>query len=258
MDVASVLGLLLGLGLVMTAIAGGSLSTLAVFLDPPSLLLVLGGSTGAVLLSFPAHELRKLPATLRKVFFNHPADFQHIIQQLVMLSQIARREGLLALESRLTEITHPTLALGVQLIVDGTRPEVVESLLHSEMQALSARHAVGRNVMAQLGRFTPAFGLIGTLVGLVLMFCNLSDPDAIGPGMAAALLTTLYGSILANLFFLPCAEKLGLISDQELLVMEVILRGVLAIQAGEHPLVVEQRLSTFVPHRQRSDLRKVA
>jgi len=258
MDVASVLGLLLGLGLVMLAIAGGSLSTLAAFLDVPSLLLVLGGSVGAVLLSFPLRDLRKFPATVRKVFFNRPVDLHDVTEQIVTLSQVARREGLLALEGQLTEITHPALVLGVQLIVDGTRPEIVESLLRSEMEAMSSRHSVGRNVMAQLGRFTPAFGLIGTLVGLVLMFCNLSDPDAIGPGMAAALLTTLYGSILANLLFLPSAEKLGLIHDQELLAMEIILRGVLAIQAGEHPQVVERRLTTFVPYGERDEMRKAA
>jgi len=258
MDLASVLGLLLGMILVGLSATTGNLSALVGFFDLSSLLLVLGGSAAAVLLAFPFRDLRSLPAVLRKVFFNRAEDLKEVSEQLVMLSQVARREGLLALEGQLPRITHPTLTLGVQLIVDGTRPEVVESLLRSEMDSMAARHLVGKNVIAQLGRFTPAFGLIGTLIGLILMFCNLSDPEALGPGMATALLTTLYGAILANLVFLPCAEKLGLFNSQELLVMEVILRGVLAIQAGEHPQVVLRRLSTFVPHKERHKIRKAA
>jgi chemotaxis protein MotA len=146
----------------------------------------------------------------------------------------------------------------VQLVADGTRPEVMEDILRSEFDAVANRHRDGKAIFDCMGRFAPAFGMIGTLLGLVMMLGNMRDPTKIGSGMAVALLTTLYGAVAANMFFLPVAEKLKYTSRQELLVMEVIIRGVLAIQAGEHPRVIEQKLKTFRPDRSLHEERRAA
>ena len=137
------------------------------------------------------------------------------------------------------------------MAVDGTRPEVMEDVLRTEMEAVSARHRTGKLIFDQIGKFAPAFGMIGTLVGLIIMLGNMSDPNAIGPGMAVALLTTLYGAIVANVVALPIAEKLGYLSQQEQIRMEIVVRGIMAIQAGENPRVIEQKLRTFVPPKLR-------
>lgn len=148
------------------------------------------------------------------------------------------------------EIDDPFLAGGIRMAVDGMSPEVVEAIMNTEIDAVNARHNYGRSVVANFGKYAPAFGMIGTLVGLVLMLADL-DPDKVGSGMAVALLTTLYGAILSNLFFLPMADKLGFINDFELQVMEITLKGVVAIQAGENPRVVQQKLLTYIPPNDR-------
>jgi chemotaxis protein MotA len=144
------------------------------------------------------------------------------------------------------------------MAVDGTRPEVIEDIMRTEMDAVATRHRNGKAVIDQLGRFAPAFGMIGTLMGLIIMLGNMDDPSAIGPGMAVALITTLYGAIMANLVFLPLAEKLGEINKHELLTMEIVVRGIMAIQAGDNPRVIEQKLSTFIPPRQRTQSEEAA
>jgi chemotaxis protein MotA len=137
------------------------------------------------------------------------------------------------------------------MAVDGNPPEIVEEVLRSEVAALASRHKEGKAIMDQLGRFAPAYGMIGTLMGLIMMLSDMSDPSGIGAGMAVALITTLYGAIVANVFFSPFAEKLGLLSKQELIATEIAIRGVLAIQSGESPRAIDQRLQTFIPPRKR-------
>jgi len=144
------------------------------------------------------------------------------------------------------------------MAVDGTRPEMIEDILRTEMNAVAKRHKNGKAVMDQIGRFAPAYGMIGTLMGLIIMLGNMSDPSSIGSGMAVALITTLYGAIVANVVFLPFAEKLGFIAKQEQLVMEIALRGIMAIQSGENPRVVHQKLTTFLPPKQRAGSREAA
>jgi chemotaxis protein MotA len=156
---------------------------------------------------------------------------------------VARRDGLLALDNRLGEVSHPFIKLGVQMAVDGTRPEVIEDLLRTEIDAVATRHSLGKGLVDQIGKFAPAFGMIGTLLGLVMMLNNMSDPSTIGAGMAVALLTTLYGAVLANMFCLPVSEKLAYYNRQEILSLELIVKGVLAIQSGENPRIIEQKLS---------------
>jgi len=255
MDIASIVGLLLGATLLTLAIV--LKSPIGAFLDVPSILVVLGGSVSAVMICFPIRHILNTARVAKNVFFNRQEDFGKLIEQIVSLAETARRDGLLALEGRLEEISNPFIVLGIQMAVDGTRPEVIEDIMRTEMDAVATRHKNGKNVVDQVGRFSPAFGMIGTLIGLIIMLGNMS-PETIGAGMAVALLTTLYGAVLANLLFLPFAEKLGFISKHELTAMEIIVRGIMGIQSGDNPRVIEQKLSTFVPPRLRAQAREAA
>ena len=208
MDIATIIGLLVGI--VLLALSIGLKSPFSAFIDPPSVLVVIGGSISAVLISFPLRSFLNTARVSKNVFFNKQENFAELIEQLVSLAETARRDGLLALEGRIEEINHPFIVLGIQMAVDGTRPEVIEDVLRTEIDAVATRHRSGKQVVDQLGRFAPAFGMIGTLIGLVIMLGDMS-PETIGSGMAVALLTTLYGAIASNLFFLPFAEKLGFI-----------------------------------------------
>lgn len=258
MDIASVVGLLMGATLIIIAIAIAPGASFGAFIDYPSVMVVVGGAVSAVLISFPLRSFLSLGRVAKNVFFNKQENIAELIEQIVSLAETARRDGLLALEGRLEEITNPFIILGIQMAVDGTRPEIIENILRTEMDAVAARHVDGKSVLDQLGRFAPAFGMIGTLMGLIIMLGNMDDPEAIGPGMAVALITTLYGAIMANLVCLPAAEKLGFINRHELLVMEVIVRGIMGIQSGDNPRVIEQKLSTFIPPRLRSNSEKAA
>ncbi len=174
-----------------------------------------------------------------------------LIEELVKLAEIARRDGLLALEATAKEIENPFVALGVQMAVDGIKPETVEVVMRTEIEAMQARHSEGKKVLETVGRCGPAFGLVATLLGLILMLGNLSNAEAIGPAMAMALIGTLYGVATANFFAIPMAEKLGCLSHEESLIKEIVVRGVLAIQSGDSPRIVQQKLSTFLPPRLR-------
>ncbi|MBC7351101.1 MAG: MotA/TolQ/ExbB proton channel family protein [Thermogutta sp.] len=260
MDIASVIGILGGFLLIVVSIAIAPGASAKAFIDYPSIMMVVGGAIAALLTSMPLRDVLKIGGVIKKVFFNKSDDVSALIQQIVSLAETARRDGLLALENRLPEISDPFIVLGVQMAVDGTRPEVMEDILRTEMDAVAARHQTGKLLFDQIGKFAPAFGMIGTLVGLIIMLGNMSDPNAIGPGMAVALLTTLYGAIVANVVALPMAEKLGHLSREEQIRMEIVVRGIMAIQAGENPRVIEQKLRTFVPPkaRKQQDQKKAA
>jgi chemotaxis protein MotA len=250
MDIASVIGLALALVLVYGSIVYGG-GSLAAFVDPASILVVFGGSLAATLISFPMRNILNLFRVSKKVFLWKIEPAPQIIKQLVSLAETARRDGLLALDGRLAEIDNPFIVLGIQMAVDGTRPEVMEDILRTELDAVATRHREGKALMDTMGRYAPAYGMIGTLLGLIIMLGDMNDPTKIGAGMAVALLTTLYGAVAANSFLLPFADKLGFTSRKELLTMEIIVRGIMAIQAGENPRVIEQKLTTFVPPQQR-------
>ncbi len=250
MDIATVIGLVLCVVLIIGSIfiGGGSLMT---FVDIPSVLVVIGGALAAVLIAFPLGPVFGSFKVMLKVFLNKVEDIKTIITQIVALAETARRDGLLAIESKMEEVKHPFIRMGIQLAIDGSPPEVIEDLLRTEVDSIATRHGEGKGVMDQLGRFAPAYGMIGTLLGLVMMLSNMSDPSSIGAGMAVALLTTLYGAIASNCVFIPFAEKLAYYNKKELLAREIIIRGILAIQSGENPRVIEQKLSAFLPPKQR-------
>ena len=258
MDISSLVGLLAGISVILIAIAIAPGASFKAFIDYPSIMVVLGGATAAVLISFPLKQFLNTFRVAKNVFFNRQQDFADVIEQLVSLAETARRDGLLALEGRLEDVDNPFIILGIQMAVDGTRPEIIEDIMRTEMEAVATRHRNGRSVVDQLGRFAPAFGMIGTLMGLVIMLGNMDDPKAIGPGMAVALITTLYGAVLANLFCLPFAEKLSFINKHELLTMEIVTRGIMGIQSGDNPRVIEQKLNTFVPPKLRAGSQEAA
>ncbi len=249
MDIATLIGLITGMGLILWAIM--SKGSLGAFADGPSVAIVLGGAVAAALISFPLGNVLGLVKVVKNVFFAKPQNAMSLIKDMVGYAEIARRDGILSLENVTGEIKDPFVVSGIQMAVDGTDPELIEQIMEAELEAITARHAAGKALFENLGKYAPAFGMIGTLVGLVIMLGNMSDPDSLGPSMAVALLTTLYGSLIANLFALPLADKLGTRSREEVMLKEIVIRAVMAIQSGDNPRVVEQKLKSFLPHRLR-------
>jgi len=257
MDIATVLGVVIATGLIITSIILGG-GSFAAFFDAPSVMVVFGGAIAAAMISFPLRNFLSVFKVTMKVFLYKLDPVPQLIEEIVSLAETARRDGLLALESRLDDIQNPFIVLGIQMAVDGTRPEVMEDILRTELDAVATRHKDGKALLDCMGRFAPAFGMIGTLMGLVIMLGDMSDPSKIGAGMAVALLTTMYGAVASNVVFLPFAEKLGFTNKQELLAMEIIVRGIMAIQSGENPRVIEQKLNTFIPPKLRAGNERAA
>jgi chemotaxis protein MotA len=248
-DIATIIGVIVGASLVVMAIVlGGSFGA---YVDVPSMLIVVGGATGATLASVPLGAFFKLPNVLKKTLLHKATDPVALIKQIVELAEIARRDGILALENMADQIDDEFLVHGIQMAVDGTDPEVIQTVMETELENLVERHDQGKTLFDSMGRFAPAFGMIGTLIGLVAMLSNMDDPSKIGAGMAAALLTTLYGALLANIVFLPLADKLGLRSNEEVLNKTIIIQGVMAIQSGDNPRNVQSKLLTFLPPKLR-------
>jgi chemotaxis protein MotA len=257
MDIATLIGVVMAVTLILVSIVIGG-GSFAAFIDPPSIMVVIGGSIAAAMIAFPMKNFLGVFGIMMKTVFYKLDSIPQLIEQLVSLAETARRDGLLALEGRIEEIENSFIVIGIQMAVDGTRPEVMEDILRTELDAVATRHRDGKSLLDTMGRFAPAFGMIGTLMGLVIMLGDMSDPSKIGAGMAVALLTTLYGAIVANVVFLPLAEKLGFTNKQELLAMEIVVRGIMAIQSGENPRVIEQKLNTFVPPKLRTDEKQAA
>lgn len=251
MDLSSIIGLLVGAMLIMMSILINPAASFGGFIDVPSVMVVIGGAMSATLISFPLRNVLNAFAVMKCVFFNRQQNIATTIELLVSLAETARRDGLLALEGRIDELDDPFVVMGIQMAVDGMRPETIEDIMRTEIDAVATRHKNGKGILDAMGRFAPAFGMIGTLMGLVIMLGDMK-PETIGSGMAIALLTTLYGAIISNLVFLPMADKLKFINDHELLVMEISVRGIMAIQQGENPRVIEQKLSTFIPPKLRT------
>jgi len=258
MDKATAGGLTMGISLLILSIMIAPGSSFAAFLDYPSMAVVIGGAIAACCIAFPLKTLLLAPKVIKKLFLPSTQDMRPVIGQLVECAEIARRDGVLALEGKTQDIEDPFLLLGIQMAVDGTDAELMEKILRSEIEAVAQRHKTGKSLMETMGRYAPAFGMIGTLMGLIIMLGNMDDPEAIGPGMAVALITTLYGAIVSNLFCLPFADKLGFYSKREMEVREIILRGLLSIQEGDNPRVLEQKLKMCLPRAERDTPAKAA
>jgi chemotaxis protein MotA len=246
-DLATLLGLVTAWGLIIATIALGAAA--GTFVNVPSLMIVIGGTFAVVLMRFTLGQFIGSIKTAMKAFMYKSESPEEIIERVVELAGIARKEGLLALERQ--EITNPVLAKGVTMLVDGHEPTVVRKALLTEMNETLNRHSIGQQIFKAIGDAAPAMGMIGTLVGLVQMLSNMSDPKSIGPAMAVALLTTLYGAMLANMFALPIADKLALRSNEEQMNKNIIIESVLGIQDGQNPKILGEILKNFLPASKR-------
>ena len=247
MEISTLAGLVTGIVFIVVGIFWGQ-GKLSAFVDASSVMITLGGSLSAMMVGYSVKDmggfLKVIGVTFRK---KRETDHEQVIKSLLDLAGVARKEGLLSLEETVRTLNDPFLRKGIQLIVDGTDPEVVREILGSEVESLYARHQKGVGMLESMGAYAPAFGMLGTLIGLINMLKNLSDPSLLGPGMATALITTFYGSLLANLVFLPMANKLKLRSAEEVFAMELTMEGMLSIQAGENPRLIEEKLHSFLP-----------
>lgn len=245
MDIGLIGGILAGFGFVIFGIMQGG-TPFSSFIDPGSILIVIGGGIAATFVQYPLQDMLGIGKVFTKALKNPEFNTGQIIDKVIELANVARREGLLALEEAVDEVNDEFLKKGVMLIVDGTDPEMVKSILETELSNMMDRHSKGKGIFDALGALMPAFGMIGTLVGLVAMLQNLSDPSSIGPSMAVALLTTFYGSLFANLIWIPIGGKLEIKSAEEALVKQVMIEGLLSIQAGENPRIIEEKLKAFL------------
>lgn len=249
MDLATVLGVISALSLVMMSIMMGG--GLRAFFDVPSLMIVVGGTLGATMVNYPLGDVIRVIRVGMKAVFSRTVSGADMVANFVDYATRARREGILALESALKEVNDDFLRKGLQLTVDGLEPKAIEEILQTEIDYVEARHRLGADIFQTMGTFSPALGMIGTLIGLVQMLRSMEDPSAIGPAMSVALITTFYGSILAYILFLPIAGKLRKRSQEEVMVKEMILNGILSIARGDNPRILEQRLHSFIPPDQR-------
>jgi chemotaxis protein MotA len=247
-DLATIVGLLGAMGLIVaTMLMSGDL---AMFLNIPSLVIVFGGSIFAVMAKFGLGQFLGAGKIAGKSFVNKMADPAELIDEIVELADIARKGGLLALEGK--EVGNDFLQKGIQLLVDGHDPDVVKALLSNDKNLALDRHEMASTIFRHLAAMAPAMGMIGTLIGLVAMLANMDDPKSIGPAMAVALLTTLYGAILANAFCEPVADKLKLRAGEEALIQSLVIDALLAIQGGQNPRVIDSMLRTYLPESKRA------
>jgi chemotaxis protein MotA len=259
MDLATVIGIVLCWAAVLWSMFHASEGAMGAYFKPNEILLVLGGSIGAATLSMPLHAVTGALAYLKKCFLNKEMHIEHVIKEMVQYAETARRDGVLALESVAREAPDPFLRRGLQLTIDGTDPEIIERILRIEIESMSERHKHGKHFFGTLAKFGPGFGLMATLIAQVAMFRNLGgDASVIGSALAIALTGTLYGCMLQNLVAGPLAEKLGLRSHEEAFAKEIMLQGVLSIQAGNNPRIVEMQLMSFLSSKQQAAIPKAA
>jgi chemotaxis protein MotA len=244
----------IGLALVMIAVGDimGGGSPLHLF-NISAALVVLGGTAGVALASTSMEQFKNIPALYKKACSTGPPDYRGELDRIVGFAEKARREGLLALDNEVAEIDDPFVRKGMQLVVDGTDPEVVREILEAELDGMAARHKAGAQPFVQAGGFAPTLGILGTTMHLVVILQNLDKPETLGPMIAAAFIATLYGVGSANVVFLPIGNRLKVISQQEMEVKTMIIEGVMAVQAGENPRLISDRLMTYVPPDQRGD-----
>jgi len=252
MDIATLIGLVAGWGLVIWGILMGS--SIMIFYDAPSMAIVGGGTFAAGLIAYPMREVFSTFKFIKKTFFQKFLKVDTLIPVMVEMSQKARKEGLLALETVVEQVNDPFMARGIQMVVDGHEVDDVETIMSTEVDMLRERHKKGAEILEKLGNFAPALGMIGTLIGLVQMLRNMSDPSVIGPAMAVALITTFYGSMMANLIFLPMATKLRHWDGEEAQVKEMIITGILAISNGDNPRIVERKLNAYLPPKEQKSV----
>ena len=257
MDIGTIAGVLIAaIGIVLSIIAGGG--DFGALVNVPSVFVVIGGTAGAVICSFPLANVLKTHSVVMKSILGTQEDPANVIRDMVKYAEVARREGILSLENLINDMKDPFIIRGVKMAVDGTDPELIKTIMDTELESLMDRHAMGKRMLDTISKYAPAFGMIGTLMGLIFMLSNMDDPSKIGPGMAVALVTTLYGALIANVISNPLADKLASKDTEEVLIKTIIIAGVMAIQSGDNPRVVESKLMTFLPPSRRAGVETAA
>ncbi len=249
MDFATILGVISAFGLVCIAIfMGGGLQ---LFVNIPALMIVVGGTLGATMINYPLRDVFAVFKVVKKALFARNISVSELIKRFVVYAQKSRKEGILALENEMKEVNDEFLKKGVQLAIDGLEPKEISDILETEVEFVRTRHQLGAEIFSTMGTFSPALGMIGTLIGLVQMLQTMDDPSKIGPAMAVALLTTFYGSIMANIVCLPISGKLKTRSKEEVLTKEMAIQGIVSLSNGDNPRILEQKLQAFIPPNQR-------
>ena len=258
MDKATFIGIIMGVGLILVSIGLGG-GGLMPFVDPASMMIVFGGSIAATMINFPMGAALSVFSVVKNCFFTKLPAAKDVIAQFSELATVARRDGLLALESQMEEIDDLFLKRGLELVVGGSAMEEVTDSMETELAYIEQRHVTGKKIVDSIGAAAPAFGMIGTLIGLVQMLRALDDPSKIGGGMAVALLTTLYGAVVANLFCIPLAGKLETKAADETLIRELMISGLKSLIEGQAPTVTKERLLAFLSPKNRAvDEKKAA
>ncbi len=246
LDYMTITGILAGTFVVAAGVLTGS--NIGLFWNFPSVLITVGGSFFTVVMQYDLKQIKDVFRVARQAFTTAETQIHDdLIPIFTRLARKARKEGLLSLEDEMDIIPDPLFAKGVQLMVDAIDPDTIRDILEAEIDSMEERHELGQNVFKTWAAMAPAFGMIGTLIGLVQMLALIDTPDALGPGMAVALLTTLYGSLMANMFFTPIAGKLALRSREEVRFKTIILEGIICIQSGMNPRIIEEKLSALIP-----------
>jgi chemotaxis protein MotA len=270
MDIATLIGFCIAAGAIVFAMYEGAEGQFKVFYSQEGFLLVMGGAIGLAIMSLPFHVAKSLPAYIKKCLFHKEVHARHLIEQIVQFAEIARRDGVLALENSVKTTNDPFLKKGLQLAIDGADPAVIEQVLSIELMSIEERHHHGRKIFELMGKYGPALGLTATLVGQVCMFKNMAAPEpaagggheggsdnqaaTIAKALQIALLGTLYGTIWANLICGPLCDKLAARSKEEMFNKQIIIQGILAIQAGDNPRIVESKLLSFLSAKQRAGM----
>jgi chemotaxis protein MotA len=249
MDIATILGVISAFGLVCIAIfMGGGIE---LFINIPALMIVVGGTLGATMINYPLRDVFGVFNVVKKALFARNISVTELIKRFVVFAQKSRKEGILALENEIKEVNDEFLKKGVQLAIDGLEPQEISDILETEVEFVRSRHQLGAEIFSTMGAYAPALGMIGTLIGLVQMLQTMDDPSRIGPAMAVALLTTFYGSIMANIMCLPISGKLKTRSKEEVLTKEMAIQGIVSLSNGDNPRILEQKLQAFIPPNQR-------
>lgn len=252
MDLGTILGFILGIGFIVFSIS--LVGPIIWFISYSSIMIVVGGTICATMISFPLKTVLNGFKTIKLVFLEKKVDVPSFITQIIELANLARKEGLLSLEEAGNNIDDEFLQKGILLIVDGADPELVKDILETEIIFIERRHQESQKVFQTLAAYAPAFGMIGTLIGLIAMLQQLENPDTLGPSMGVALITTFYGTLLANFIFGPIAGKLKTRTEEEMLLREMMIEGLLAIQAGENPRIIGEKLKAFLSPAEREAL----
>jgi chemotaxis protein MotA len=251
MDIGTIFGLIMGFVCVSGAILmHGSLSD---FIDVPGAMVAFGGSSAAILVAFPFSKVKQVFGVVKQVITVRVPEPKEEIRRFSEFAAIVRRDGLLSLEKKLNDVKDPFLRRGLEMVIDNTPHEKLESVLHIELDGMEERHQLGKKIFDQLGAMLPSFGMVGTLIGLIQMLHELDDPSKIGAGMAVAMVTTFYGAFGANMVFLPLANKLDARSKEEIKVRQLMIHGLVGLLEGESPRAMEGKLTAFLAPKSRQD-----